>query len=882
MNNLLRIILAFFLNALIVIPLFSNCTDKEIVNVEDDVHAAAGKIQRTGIYASNGDYMWTYSIPVTILSGKSGSLEVVVSDNTSPFTIEVEDPVIDLESGVKPVANILVKVPASLIKEEVNLTKYTCKVEVSVNKKKIFSQKINLTFPLPEHPRLLVRAGDLEQIRKNFEHPDFNELREVYYQQLNYDTDGVINTDKPDEKVRQKMEALALAYLLDPVKEKDKGLEAIKIALNYLSSYSDHRKDVQTGYSENLRTYEAVFGAAMVYDWCYDLLTDMDKRGLIEYMKRVCLLAEYGIPDGSLKQYLSGHYGEYAPSVSLAMGIAIYDEEPDMFEMSYKEQVEGFAPSRNRMIPSGTHHQGAQYIHVRGSNELLQHFIMNKLNCSPYDPDIYLMTYRAIFGIIPQKTDMDGMTEGDCHNHVEMGNSQLYYLSANLSDDPYLQDMSRRMLMNTAHQSARVFIYHDPSKPSASIEEAPKARFFPSPSGIMMARTAWDIDKTGYDSDAMVVLMNMREYSAQNHTHMDLGHFSIYYKGQLALDAGIYQGADAQNGWGKENFVNYYSRTIAHNSLLILDPNEPTPVAGWNVKTKSRDGGQFFKAPHAWDNSDEMFEAGPSATILAHEIAPGTDPDYTYFKGDITEAYKVPKYIAEYPSKVDVVRRSFVFLNHKSEGMPGSLIILDKVVSTDPSFKKTWLLHTQNEPSVQGNVIINQSTQGGRNGKLVTNVLLPEQNNQKIELVGGPGKEYWVDGHNYGTVTQEDAGCWRIELSPETPSLSDNFLNVVQAMETSREPRSVNKVLSADKKYVAVEVGNNIVAQNLDLTINNQSISFEIGQENQIYKVMITDLEEGQWVVTTAADKFSASASINGVLVFESKGGKFNISKVSE
>ena len=35
-----------------------------------------------------------------------------------------------------------------------------------------------------------------------------------------------------------------------------------------------------------------------------------------------------------------------------------------------------------------------------------------------------------------------------------------------------------------------------------------------------------------------------------------------------------------------------------------------------------------------------MFKAGPSAAILAHEIASGDVPDYTYFKGDITGAYK--------------------------------------------------------------------------------------------------------------------------------------------------------------------------------------------------------------------------------------------------
>lgn len=60
----------------------------------------------------------------------------------------------------------------------------------------------------------------------------------------------------------------------------------------------------------------------------------------------------------------------------------------------------------------------------------------------------------------------------------------------------------------------------------------------------MIARTKWDIDKKGKPSNAMVVFMNMKEYQAKNHTHLDIGHFGIYYKGHLALDAGIYQGKD--------------------------------------------------------------------------------------------------------------------------------------------------------------------------------------------------------------------------------------------------------------------------------------------------------------------------------------------------
>lgn len=65
---------------------------------------------------------------------------------------------------------------------------------------------------------------------------------------------------------------------------------------------------------------------------------------------------------------------------------------------------------------------------------------------------------------------------------------------------------------------------------------------------------------------------------------------------------------------------------------------------------------------------------------LAHGFGPDAcKPDYSYLKGDITQAYT---------DKVKEAKRSFVFLNLHSTEVPGALIVFDKVVSSDPQFKK--------------------------------------------------------------------------------------------------------------------------------------------------------------------------------------------------
>jgi hypothetical protein len=480
---------------------------------------------------------------------------------------------------------------------------------------------------------------------------------------------------------------------------------------------------------------------------------------------------------------------------------------------------------------------------------------------------------------------MDGMPEGDCHNNITMGDQYLEFLplAASMSKDGFLQTYAQLHLNKLKLLSTRAFLFYNPSNKAKSIDSLVLSKFFPSPSGIMIARTKWDIDKKGKLSNAMVVLMNMKEYQTKNHTHLDIGHFGIYYKGHLALDAGIYQGIDPNNEWGKLNYVNYYSRTVAHNSLLIADPNEPTPFEGSNVKAISRDGGQFTYKNRAWDSLQEMMSAGKSAQILANEISKGIAPDYSYLKGDMTAAYNVPKYIADYPAKASIVKRSFVFLNLKNEDVPGALIVLDKVVSTNASFKKIWLLHSQNEPSITDSIIQFESTERGRNGRLQNNVLLPEYSNLQIEKIGGPGKEYWVDGKNWGSITQEDAGQWRVEVSPKDKSMSDNFLNVIQVTDAkpSKQILGVSKSFASKGNYIAICIGDRIVAEQLNLDKTDNDISFSIGEKNKNYKVLITDLKAGKWIATSSfGEQTLIVTEANGTVYFNSKGGSIVLRKI--
>ena len=109
-----------------------------------------------------------------------------------------------------------------------------------------------------------------------------------------------------------------------------------------------------------------------------------------------------------------------------------------------------------------------------------------------------------------------------------------------------------------------------------------------------------------------------------------------------------------------------------------------------------------------------------------------------------------------------------------SEIDPPLIVIFDRVVATHASSKKTWLLHTHEQPRVSGNTI----TVNEQEGQLIVQSLLPRS--PRIATVGGPGEEYWVadPGENY-PANGRIYGRWRLEISPGAAAESDLFLTVL-------------------------------------------------------------------------------------------------------
>ena len=283
-------------------------------------------------------------------------------------------------------------------------------------------------------------------------------------------------------------------------------------------------------------------------------------------------------------------------------------------------------------------------------------------------------------------------------------------------------------------------------KPRGPQDTDLKARHFESLGQVFM--------RSGAGPDDTYCLYTIGS-TVPSHKQYDENNFIIYKKGWQAMDTGTRGRSTSYQ------LQHYYSQTVAHNSVLIHMPDEPFPEY-W---------GLLYDGPEGKVNYGGMYRQNGG---ICHAFE--TNDWYTYVCGDATPCYR--------PEKCERALRQFVFV------YPDYFVICDRVVSTNSSYTKAWLLHTQNEPVVDGR-IFRADHEGGR---LFCRTLLPKD--AVIEKIGGPGKEFWANGKNWELAPDVKKmaderygggffGNWRIEVSPGSTRKDDVFLHLIQTGDAS-------------------------------------------------------------------------------------------------
>lgn len=764
--------------------------------------------------------------------------------------------------------------------------------------------------PAKQHPRLYFTAADIPAIRENLNKAQNAKAKAEFEALLQKETDGKLaeslleNYTNYNSSTMGIIEAYAFKFALDG--DRTYGEKAKQAILNFMATitFDPKQQDItrQMGH--------AIFLGAQVYDWCYELFEENEREFITAKCEEIASLMEVGYPPKG-QGAVCGHGGEAQILRDLlGFAIATYDERPDIYNYVGGRFFSEFITPRNYWYESATHHQGDAYGSYRYYWEVVAQAMLYRMTGGEKNGGVKVFNDTQAdvpyFWIYTRRPDGQMLRTGDCYN--EGGARGTYwnayvdpmFLASNFYGDPTLkgeygiENPTGGFSYGMTTRSPVVYLlFNDPDlagNPDKS--SLPLTRYFGSPNGMMVARTGWDVNAASpAQSNDVVAMMKIGERWGANHHHLDAGNFQLYYKGILASESGYYE------SYGTLHDQNYNKASIAHNVLTIYDPNEK-----FGAFTGEDKNGNTVSFPNGVNDGGQRRPGGEPATmqvwsngaydtgkVLDHAFGPDeNEPEYTYIKGDITQAYN--------SSKVSNVTRSMAFMPLEDANYPAMMVVMDKVTSTNPAFQKKWLLHTQQEPQINGNTAIVKRDTDGYNGKLTIQTLLPED--ASVTKIGGEGKQYWVgnqagdfesDGYNFDTRTPVsptsaiEAGWGRIEVAPAAASLSDTFLNVLAVSDADNAAKPLESTLVRGTNLVGVQTaGKALLFADTDTpsTAKNriqESAEFTLtGSGTQ--DILVMGVKAGLWNVTLNGETRTYTATEDGgTLYFTGDAGAYTL-----
>lgn len=759
--------------------------------------------------------------------------------------------------------------------------------------------------PVEGHPRIYFRKEDIPRILENAQKPENISAWNVH---LEYVED---RSQNPSTEI---IEAQALDYALRGNLEA--GKNAVKEALEFY--YDKGQTYAKLTGDTYIQIGQAVVTLSCVYDWCYDLLTEDEKEYIVDEM--IMLMSQGNFNELMWPPYTENGFTTHQAERTLQhdvmmMGIAIYDERQDIYEFAAGRFFNEFLEYRRWIFAGHWFNQGYNYLDYRLKWEGFTTFLIDKGLGIPniYGDGLAGVMYSRLYTYRP---DGYWLPEGDAQQSswdVSSKGDVATWLAASYYKDPYLKqayaEFSGNMKFSKRSSASpngittsNWLLFNDPDLEGKSERELPLSKYYPSPAGNMTARTGWTY---GTDSPTVVAQMKLDEYTVNGHDHKDSGSFMLYYKGYLAREAGIYKIAGSPGyrtaNIGSSEFLShhhsfFYTRAIAHNCMLVYDPDEKfyedrnernnRPSSGpYYVDELPNDGGQkqnIYNSNYVTDFNLIRNDDHKTAEVLGHEYGEDQiEPNFTYLKGDLSWAYS---------DKISEYERSFMFLNFKDEDHPAALIVFDRLKTSDPSFKKTWQMYGSNYPKISNSRVVFEDVRSNPkgtlnyNGRLTLDTLMPAHENVSYNVVGGDGQWALVDGGDYPAKMPDNPDSyrpeyenWRLEITPKTENQLDYFLNVMQVGDADGVPAYDTKLIETDSLAGCV-VGDRVVVfgKRRDRTSQATEFSFEGDGE---FEVTVADMQAGKWSVYcdgTHIGDYGATVD-GGVVTFRGRAGSYRL-----
>ncbi len=713
------------------------------------------------------------------------------------------------------------------------------------------------------HPRLLITEGVLDELRNFINSEESAALKSALFTAA--DSDGCLSgfpinykngvLFRYSEMTLAEIEAKALAYLITG--DRVYGYEAIiaaKSALLTLVYPKELHMDTYHGASHTMTT------AALVYDWCYDLLTESDKAQMIGGVSNLmCPQLEYDLflePKPEIGA-VSGHgTGPQFLRDYVTVSLAFFDEAPELWEYVGGKFFDDFVPVIEVCYEGGWGSQGsggygtskyylytwAAYVIKTATGEMPYKNI-DGARLSAHFWQSHLTSAGTYF----QSGDTTAMRDGIAAEWFYLFPAAALYSDEELAYAAYrATDGYERYFYNFSHAVTpalmTVFASAFPDFDKNAGEIPDTVQYFSSPAGQMTARSEWG-------EGGAVAFMKIGEMTMGNHDNYDHGTFQIYYKGLLAASSGSY------DKYASDSHRYYRQSTVAHNGLLIFNPknSDKDPIIKNGVITNAAryyySGSQRRREEAAtmdvWLSGE--YELG-EVTGVSYACAEGKS-EYAYIAGDITKAY---------PSDtVDYVGRRMLTVFTGDDEAPMLFFTFDSADAKSADFRRTFLLHTVDEPTVDEKTLTAEVL--AKDGRLVLHSVAGADTIMKI---GGSGYAYWISDADYVnpdgtpsgknctdayTVSDRADTVWgRIELSRIGEKRTDMLTAMYVTDKNSDKRLPVSRISSDTVEGAAVGDVFAVFVKSAERAYD--SFGFETVGEG-LFDYYISGVETGTWRV---------------------------------
>ena len=746
-------------------------------------------------------------------------------------------------------------------------------------------------YPGEAHPRILFTPNSIGTVKTNFESAENKKAYDRYMTLSDTPTDGKFKsvtgsmTHNMDYNVTAYIEAKAFRYAVTG--EAIYGYQAIYAIKNAMITL-----DVPHTVGDWCRAYgHVMYVAACVYDWCYDLLTEKDKTELINgcvnllgmHLEIVCYNgASNKAPTAQGTMYGHGCEGQILVEY-LSFAIACFDEAPEIYELVAGRITNDYAEAQNFLYQSGSHWEGAFYGAYRTTYTLQSNILFDKMTDGKYRPfsdDLNEVVTTLTHYVRPDGQSLRIGDMNENHNSIQYSRTiNAAYYAAALYKNSELKNFAYNGLSGFgafssggAGLSAVQFLATNDPSVSHDLQEAKAlTRTTSWPLTNLFARSAHD------DVNAFMVYMTMPENYGASHAHAECGSFQIYYNGILASDSGEY------SSWGGLHHMAYNMQTVSSNSLLIYNPNLEDVKNTYRVNALYT-GGQSVtndrtKLP---DTLQGLQDGHPGYNQCTSLGVANVEKDgkylYSYMGGDMTKAYDA--------ETVDEVPRYMFAVATGNPNFPLAVVIFDRITSDDASYRKSALIHTQQEPEITSDgFAIVTNTKNGNNGKMIV------QNvgfDTTYTLVGGEGKEYWLSDKlgNASTGTTLVAGSnaeygWgRIEISPAVAEETNYMLTVMYVTDATNKasPKKAEDLCSDNLAGTSL-FGKSVLFPKDEKLLTVES-SFTLGTSGECF---IAGVSAGDWQIIRNGSVVSTVTVADGtnLLNFTAEAGTYTVKPIN-